>query len=80
MNLSFYYSPQFTEGFRTQYTEYIRMLFERGVPITIGSDSHGDYGGVMGRYYNFNSLCERFLRAAGFTAADFARPRMRTYD
>lgn len=79
LNMSFYYSPLYTESFKHQYTQYIRSLFEKGVPITIGSDSHGDYGGKMGRYWYFQDHCERYLRAAGFCAEDFSAPKFRTY-
>lgn len=79
LNLSFYYSPLYTESFKHQYTQYIRRLFEKGVPITIGSDSHGDYGGKMGKYWYFGEQSERYIRAAGFVAEDFSAPKFRTY-
>lgn len=73
MNVGFFYTTIFTDHFKHQYAEYIRSLFEKGVPITIGSDSHTDYR-------NYQEQSEKFLAPVGFTATDFAKPKFRTYD
>ena len=36
-------SPKTSEKFRMQYAEFIRELFEMGIPVTYGSDSHNEY-------------------------------------
>jgi len=54
-----------SEKFRRQYAEFLRELFERGIPITYGSDSHHIYtDGYL--------KAEPYLRAVGFTDGDFS--------
>lgn len=76
LNMSFYNNPAFTEKFKYQYMEYIRMLFEKGVPITTGTDFHGDPGC---RYEGYQEGSEKYLKSVGFTEKDFAIPKFRTY-
>jgi len=60
------------ERFKYQYMDYIREMFEAGVPVTIGSDVHGVNG-----YPDYHSLMEPYLLAAGFKASDFSSPNFR---
>jgi len=73
LNLSFLTNKKFTEKFKMQYMEYIRMLFEKGVPITIGSDVHKEYESRQ-------EICEKFFEHVGFKAGDFATPKFRKYN
>ena len=73
LNLSFLTNKKFTEKFKMQYMEYIRMLFEKGVPITIGSDAHKEYESRQ-------EICEKFFEHVGFKAGDFATPKFRKYN
>ena len=58
-------SPKATEKFRRQYAEFLRELFEYGIPITYGSDSH--------KSYSQNHLeVEKYLVAAGFSDGDIS--------
>ena len=66
------YNPHFygvatntSEKFRYQYAEFLRELFESGVPITYGSDAHGTY-----KEYHVRG--EKYLAAAGFRDGDFS--------
>jgi histidinol phosphatase-like PHP family hydrolase len=54
-----------SERFRCQYAEYLRMLFEFGIPITYGSDSHHDYKDLRPK-------AEAYLAKAGFRDGDFS--------
>ena len=54
-----------TERFRRQYVEFLRELFEMGIPLTYGSDSHDVYAANIG-------LMEQYLLAAGFRDGDFS--------
>lgn len=82
MNISFFSAPMYTEQFKYQYAEYIRSLFEKGVPITIGTDCHGDYipGVGKGKYSSYQDIARPFLTSVGFKAEDFATPKFRTYE
>ncbi len=63
---SFYFrSPKTTEKFRKQYAEFLRELFEMGIPITYGSDSHHSYD-------DLRPLVESYLAPAGFADGDFS--------
>ena len=42
-NAHFFTTSLATEKFRFQYAEFLRLLFEKGIKITYGSDSHHDY-------------------------------------
>ncbi len=54
-----------SERFRRQYTEFMRELFEMGIPVTYGSDSHTVYA-------PHRDLTEQYLRAVGFREGDFS--------
>ena len=64
-NSHFYYSAKATEKFRHQYTEFLRELFEMGIPITYGSDAHKTYG-------DGRPKVESYLIPAGFQDGDFS--------
>ena len=57
--------PRATERFRRQYAEFIRELFEMGIPVTYGSDTHS-------KYEDFHLQMEAHLRAVGFVEGDFS--------
>lgn len=54
-----------SEKFRHQYAEFLRELFEKGVPITYGSDAHG-------KYVDRRTEVEVYLKKAGFKDGDFS--------
>ena len=56
-------APKATERFRHQYAEFLRELFEMGIPLTYGSDSHSVYAPDIHE-------AERYLRSAGFRDGD----------
>ena len=62
-NVHFFRSDKATEKFRYQYAEFLRELFEMGIPVTYGSDSHNNYGDARGS-------AEAYLAAAGFCNGD----------
>lgn len=64
-NSFFFRSPKTTEKFRHQYAEFMRELFEMGIPITYGSDSHHNYE-------DLRPLVESYLATAGFADGDFS--------
>ena len=64
-NSHFFHTAQATEKFRRQYAEFLRELFEMGIPVTYGSDSHHNYGDVRAKVWD----C---LAAAGFQDGDIA--------
>ena len=57
-------SPKTSEKFRYQYAEFLREYFERGIRITVGSDSHNSYR-------DHSAEIEKYLAAAGFKDGDF---------
>lgn len=57
------YAPKATERFRHQYAEFLRELFEMGIPLTFGSDSHSVYAPNIRQ-------AEQYLLAAGFREGD----------
>ncbi len=57
-------NPRTTEKYRMQYVEFLRELFEMGIPVTYGSDSHSAYEDA---YIEM----EEYLRKAGFRDGDF---------
>ena len=65
MNVDLLVHPKTTELFRHQYAEYMRFMFEKGVRITYGSDSHGGYG-------DQRPLIYPYLEKAGFKDGDFS--------
>lgn len=64
-NTSVMSSPKMTDKYRYQYAEFLRELFEMGIPVTHGSDSHKTYSGK-------HIGIEKFLAAAGFRDGDFS--------
>ena len=62
-NSHFFISKIATERFRHQYAEFLRELFEMGIPVTYGSDAHSVYG-------DHRAEVEKYLRAAGFSDGD----------
>ena len=64
-NSHFFLTPKATEKFRRQYAEYLREMFEMGIPVTYGSDSHKNYPDAR-------EAVEVWLREAGFKAGDFS--------
>lgn len=54
-----------SEKYKRQYAEFLRELFEIGIPLTFGSDSHHVYGEVI-------EEAEKILAAAGFKEGDIA--------
>jgi len=71
--LSFAQSDQFPERFCKQYAEFTRDMFERGVPISIGSDEHGP------EYCDYRESAKSFLEPVGFSASDFVSPNFRKW-
>ena len=57
--------PYYCDKFKYQYAEFLRELFEMGIPVTYGSDCHN-------RYTDPRENMERYLRAAGFKPGDFS--------
>lgn len=54
-----------TEKYRYQYAEFLRELFEMGIPMTYGSDMHKEYP-------DWRPTVWKYLSAAGFQAGDFS--------
>lgn len=65
-------SGAFPEAFRRAYAEFARGAFEKGVPVTIGTDCHGP------KYTDTNAVYEKYLAPLGFRTEDFAVPRFGT--
>lgn len=59
------FSPLTSEKFRRQYAEFLRELFEMGIPVTYGSDAHG-------KYSDEHIITEELLRKAGFCDTDIS--------
>lgn len=64
-NIGILNSPKTSERFRIQYGEFLRELFEMGIPVTYGSDSHNVYN------ENVADL-EKILSSVGFKDGDFS--------
>ena len=64
-NSGFLLSEKTTEKFRAQYAEFMRELFEMGIPVTFGSDSHHQYEPKIDEL-------EKLLRKVGFKDGDFS--------
>lgn len=62
-NAHFFVCQKATEKFRRQYAEFLRELFEMGIPITYGSDSHSVYRDT-------HIATEKYLLDAGFKDGD----------
>lgn len=58
-------SPKTSEKFRMQYAEFLRELFEMGIPVTYGSDSHNEYAVKRDEM-------EKILAEVGFKSGDFS--------
>jgi hypothetical protein len=52
-----------------QYAEFLRELFEMGIPITYGSDCHGAEGG---EYPDVRGGVVEILEKVGFGKGDFS--------
>lgn len=63
-NSHFFENEKVSEKFRNQYAEFLRELFEMGIKITYGSDSHWNYD-------DYRPCCEKYLLKAGFKDGDF---------
>lgn len=72
LNTDFFVSESYTEYFKRQYAEYICMLHEKGIPVSIGSDLHGDYTG-------HHDVVRKYFQPLGFTPETFAVPKFRRY-
>jgi len=59
---------RYSESFHRKYSEYLRYMFEKGVPITFGSDSHGPL------YLDLRCKVETIMGMAGFKPGDFSLP------
>ena len=64
-NGHFFRSTRATEKFKSQYAEFLRELFEMGIPVTFGSDAHNDYA-------DYRQLPEEYLAQAGFADGDIS--------
>ena len=64
-NSHFFRTPKATDKFRHQYAEFLRELFEMGIPVTYGSDSHSGY-------IDARADVEKILAAAGFKDGDIS--------
>lgn len=58
-------SPEASEKFRMQYAEFLRELFEMGIPVTYGSDSHNEYAVKRDEM-------EKILAEVGFKPGDLS--------
>jgi len=70
---SFMLGRSFPEKLRRQYMEFVRGAFERGIPITVGTDCHGPV------YFDAQAVAEDYLGKVGFKPEDFSIPKFRTY-
>lgn len=64
-NSHFFLSEKATEKFKHQYAEFLRELFEMGIPVTYGSDSHHGYE-------DMRPQVEKYLTVAGFRGGDIS--------
>ena len=62
-NSHFFRTNNATDKFRYQYAEFLRELFEMGISVTYGSDSHKGY-------VDERTKTEYYLTAAGFSDGD----------
>ena len=53
------------DKYRMQYLEFLRELFEMGIPVTFGSDAHHEYG-------EKHEIIEEYLKKVGFRPGDFS--------
>ena len=66
-NSKLFISPKSSEKFRHQYAEFLRELFEKGIPVTYGSDNHNEY---LPKHIDV----EKYLLEAGFADGDIVEP------
>ncbi len=64
-NSHFFWSGKSSEKFKRQYSEFLRELFEMGIPVTYGSDSHLNYS-------DGRAPVEGYLEKAGFKDGDIS--------
>ena len=64
-NAHFFVSSLSTEKFRHQYAEFLREMFEMGIPVTYGSDAHS-------AYKPNHLIAEEYLLKAGFADGDIS--------
>lgn len=64
-NSHFFNTPLASEKFKHQYADFLRNLFEMGIPVTYGSDSHN-------QYLANHLATEKYLMAAGFKDGDIS--------
>ena len=62
-NSHFFNTTKTTEKFRHQYAEFLRECFERGIPVTYGSDAHN-------HYHPDHVNPDKYLRDAGFVEGE----------
>ena len=62
-NADFFLHERSAEKFKHQYAEFLRELYESGIPVTYGSDSHHGYEDAR-------ATVEKYLAAAGFKEGD----------
>ena len=67
-NGKMFFSKLATDRFRHQYAEFMREIFEAGIPMTYGSDCHGKPGGV---YHDRRPSALPYLTEVGFREGDF---------
>lgn len=72
LNTDFFVSDCYTDYFKRQYAEYLCMLHEKGVQISIGSDLHSNYTA-------HHKQVRHYMEPLGFTKDTFAVPRLRKY-
>ena len=65
-NSHFFRSSLTSEKFRCQYAEFLRELFEMGIPVTYGSDSHNKYK------TDAPADVEKYLTQVGFQYGELA--------
>ena len=64
-NAHFFRTELATEKFKRQYCEFLRELFEQGIPVTYGSDAHKSYA-------DERESAEKYLTGAGFREGDIS--------
>jgi histidinol phosphatase-like PHP family hydrolase len=65
------FNPWYSNEFKKQYLKYLRMIFEKGIPMTIGSDCHKNH------YPDTQAAVAEALGSAGFKYGDFSMPKFR---
>lgn len=68
-NVGMFTDKNTSELFRNQYAEFLRSFFERGIPITYGSDCHGN---PDGSYPDKRMGAWAYLEKVGFKAGEIA--------